>query len=704
MTLQVSTEFEEEFRGFKGLDTRRDRSLLPYNFVTDHKNQVLVQGVWKCREGSEQWGELDFSATGSGTFRGFTVVDVGNQDYVLAHKGTRLYLGLKDTSTPTAINDLTGNPITVVDEESEFLPYGYSVGSGGTKVIKVLFKQASGCKTLEWDGTIWKARNSGINTSSFSFAASEVAGGSGQPLGTFRVRLVAMRQVSGVRTNESAPIGKATEPTDYQEVEITSASNRIQIVVTHSGLDSQVTHWQAQVTRPLNFPAGSVYSDNGNDPTQFFETTAVAVAGSPQTFQLDVSNLELVCPDLFGYEPIPGHLISDYAGGILFFGGVAPYPSRIYKSGISGFFYHNELYDPFEFYSADEGDGQQLIAISKVSDHLFIGKETKTGIVPNMSLDASIIWRDLRLGVLHRHALGRLSKDTLVCLNNDGVLRRFDGIGYIDRVDPLEPRENPFSDKVLSISEDISPATASFVFHKDRLHIVYGDAGEREALVLHSQEDYAWGKWDSLTHDFSALAQNDTEWVYYSAGKFWQQNKTNIFTQEGSLTPIAWSTTFVGVRPKESPRNIIKSFRCSVEGYFTSAVACVLNCNNGYLVTDAVNLVPDPSLAENQYIQWFNVYPERAAFGNFIVLSLSGTGNHFIRAINWDLVERVGRKPIMQGEYDPSNLTPDWAQPYYDAVFGARDTSDNSIWDELDAEFGARDTTVEEYLEVDAEG
>lgn len=702
MTLQVRNEFEVEFRDFQGLDTRQDRSLLPYGYVTDHFNQVLEQGVWKCRGGSSQWGTLDFSATGSGTFRGFVPVDTGVSEYILAHKGTGLYFGLKDSAAPTAINDLAGVPIVVVDAESEFLPYGYSVGSGGAKVIKVLFKQDSACKILEFDGTIWKARSAGISNSTFSFAVSEVAGGSAQPLGTFRVRLVALREVAGVRTNESAPIGKATEPTDYQEVILTAATNRIQVVVTHAALDSQVTHWQAQVTRPLNFPAGSVFSDNGNDPSLYFETTAVAVTGSPQTFQIDVSALELVCPDLFGYEPLPGHLISDYAGGVLFFGGVSPFSSRIYKSGISGFFYHNELYDPFEFYSADEGDGQQLTAISQVSDHLFVGKETKTGIIPNRALDASIIWRDTRLGLLHRHALGRLSKDTLVILGNDGVLRRFDGIAYIDRVDPLEPRENPFSDKILSLSEDIAASEVEFVFHNDRLHIVYGAIGsERKALVLHPQEGFAWGYWNELTHTFSALAQNGMEWIYYDNGKLWQQSPEGVYTNQGAVIP--WSTTFVAVRPKSTPRTIIKVFRCSVEGFFTSQVYARLSANDGYIETDLVGLVPNPSEVENQFVQWFNVYPETAAYGNFIALTLQGTGNHFIRAINWDLVERVGAKPISQGPYDPSNHTPDWALSYYDAQYGDRDTTSDSEWDELDAEYGDRDTTPDTYLEVDAE-
>lgn len=700
MTLQVQNEFEEEFRNFMGLDTRRDRSLLPYNFVTDHKNQVLVQGVWKCREGSEQWGSLDFSATGAGTFRRFLPVDVGDEDQIVAHKGTALYYGLKDSAAPTRINDLSGSPLAVADAESEFLPYGYSVGSGGVKVVKVLFKQAAGCKILEYDGTSWKGRNAGIDTAAFSFAVSEVAGGTSQPLGTYRVRLVAMRQVNGVRTNESAPIGKATAPTDYQEVTLTSATNRIQVVVTYTGLDTQVTHWQAQVTRALNFPSGSAYSDNGNDPTIFFETTAVALSGSPQTFFLDVANLELVCPDLFGYDPIPGHLISEYAGGVLFFGGVSPFPSRIYKSGISGYFYHNELYDPFEFYSADEGDGQQLVALNKVSDHLFVAKESKTGIIPNMDLNGSIVWRDLRLGVLHRKALGRLSKDTLVCLNNDGVLRRFDGVGYIDRVDPLEARENPFSDKILSISQDISPSEADFIFNKDRLHVLYGAAGAREALVLHSQEDFAWGHWDGLTHDFNALANNGQDWVYYSNGKLWQQNVTDVFTQEGSDTAVEWDITFVGVRPKQSPRSILKMFRLSVEGYFTSAVEATLNCNNGYIVTSPVDLIPNPALVENRFVQWFNVYPDTATFGNFIVLTLSGTGNHFVRAVNWDLVERVGAKPISQGPYDPSNFVPDWAQSYYDGGYGVRVDAD---YDELDAAYGDRDTSTADWEEVDSE-
>lgn len=702
MTLQVKNEFEQEFRAWKGLDLRTDRSLIPYTHFTYNQNQILERGVLKLRLGSTEWGALGFS-TLPGTFRSGSIVDTGVDDYGVFHKGTKLYYGLKEASAPTAMLDVSGGAVTVVDAESEITPFGYSVGSGGERVIKLLFKQTAGCKIMEFDGTVWKCRNAGIANDTFSFTISETGGGINQPIGAYRVRVVARRMVSDVCTSESAPSGKSTgtgvDDKGYQEVTLSASTNRIQVNLVHSGLDSQVTHWQVQVTKALNFPSGSVYSDNGNDPTIYFETLSVPVTASPQAIQIDVSALELICPDLIGYEPVPGHLISTYSGGILFFGGVNPFPSRIYKSGISGFYYHNELYNPFEFYSADEGDGTQLIGLSEVSDHLFVIKETKTGIVPNKALDGLIIWRDFRLGCLHRKAFHQLTKDTMVILCNDGVLRRFDGVSYVDRVDPLSSQQSAFSDNVRAESEEIDSSTVSFVYHADRLHLIYGEEGERKALVLHPQEDFAWTSWDGLAHDFSFLADNGRTWVYFHEDLLWEQNFPGTFTDRGEDIP--WEITFAVLRPELSPRNIIKMYRCSVEGYFTSAVAGTLNCNAGYLVTPSVNIVPDPALVENQFIQWFNVCPSTAAFGNFLELTLSGIGNHFIRGINWDVVERVGRKPISQGGYDPSGLVPDWAQSYYDGGFGARVDAD---YDELDGQYGDRDTSEADWEDVDAEG
>lgn len=642
---ELTTTWEEEFLEFRGIDKRTDRSLVPTNFLTDASNCVLERGILRSRLGSSQWGTLSFASV-AGTTRRMMTVDVGASDYVLVHRGTGIWYGLKGASSPTRILDIAGGNLTVADAESEFENFGYTVGVDGTRVVKVLFKQAAGCKELQFNSAtgLWTGLNAGIASSTFSFVLSElVGGGTNQAAGTYRVRLVAQRKIGAIRTSESASTGKNTstlEDKGYQEITLAAATNRIQAVITHSGLDAQVTHFQFQVTKVLNFASGSVYSSNGNDPTLYFECTTAATAASPITVVLNVADdqLELVCPDLIGYEPLPGHVISVYAGGVLFFGGIAPYHARIFYSGLSGYYYHNTLYNPLAWIPADEGDGQLLTDLEIVSDHLCVFKEGKTGILPNKNIEAPIVWRDKRIGTLHRSAAANISEDQLIVLCQDGILRLFDGVSYTDKKD-LGESQAAFSDVVRPITESIDPSTVTYMWHKERLHLLYGAAGARKALVLHPREGFGWTTWTGLQHEWNGLIDNGNSWVFLYNNLLYEQSpSTPVYTDFGG-TAIAWSATFAPLHPKNR-RNKIWLKQSLLEGSFANLFNAVFRTDGGYITSSAVNSSPDPTLSEFQYIQWLKLFPDRQIFGQFAELTLAGNGSMIIRKHHWVVIEK----------------------------------------------------------------
>ena len=202
---QQQSTWEEEFRGFLGMDKRTDRSRVRKGYFTESVNTVLEQGISKTRLGSTLWGSLDIDGF-EGTPREIIVVDAGDTELVLHHRGTTILWGEKGDSVPVAVEDLESNPLEVEDEEGDFEPYGYTVGTSGTRVIKVLFRQAAGCVILEYDtdSETWIGRNAGIQDSAFRFAVSAAGGGSNPPGGTVRVRRSARRKPASPALSSSS--------------------------------------------------------------------------------------------------------------------------------------------------------------------------------------------------------------------------------------------------------------------------------------------------------------------------------------------------------------------------------------------------------------------------------------------------------------------------------------------------------------------
>lgn len=665
---ELTTSWEELYQAFKGTDRRTDRTLIPTSFFSDASNIVLERGIVKTRLGSTLWGNLSAAAI-AGTTRRIFPVDVGASDYVLLHRGTGIYYGLKASASFTQVADIAGGNLAVADAESEFENFGYTVGASGERVVKVLFKQAAGCKELQFNSTtgLWVGMSAGIANTTFSFVLSElVGGGTNQAVGTYRVRLVAQRKIGTIRTSESASTGKVTttsEDKGYQEIALSAATNRIQAVITHAALDSQVTHFQFQVTKALSFAGGSVYSNNGNDPTLYFECTVAATAASPITVVLNVANdqLELVCPDLIGYEPLPGHLISVYAGGILFFGGIAPYHARIFYSGTSGYYYHNTLYNPLAWIPADEGDGQLLTDLEIVSDHLCVLKEGKTGILPNKNLDAPIVWRDKRIGTLHRSAAANISEDQLIVLCQDGILRLFDGVSYTNKKD-IDGQPFDFSEVVRPLTESMDPSTVTYLWHKERLHLLYGAAGSRKALVLHPRDNFGWTPWTGLQHEWNGLVDNGNSWVFLYNNRIYEQSPTTATYLDFGTTAIAWSMVFAPLHPKNQ-RNKIWMQLSLLEGAFANIFNAIFRTDGGFITTSAVNASPDPSLTDFQYIQWFKLFPSTQVYGQFIELTLAGSGSMLLRKKHWRVIEKdTGTAGwSFTSEYEPYYFEPLWA-------------------------------------------
>jgi len=274
-----------EYRKFLGLDKRSDRTLVPPNFQTISLNTVIERGVYKNRPGHVAPLTLVDTAI-TGTIHRREAVDVGPDTHFLLHKGTSLYHGKASDATYTQIQDFTPANVVVDDEESEFEVRGREVGSNGDITLKVLHKTKDKVTLLEWDGTTWIGRNCGIQND-MTFTAAAVASATNRsPLGTYRVRLVAQRIVNGVLVNESAStseIGGAPATTSYQTVTLTAGLEKISIGITHASPDPQITHYAVQMTKVLVHtlvPAlvDSGITNNGNDPTIYFQTTSVVAA------------------------------------------------------------------------------------------------------------------------------------------------------------------------------------------------------------------------------------------------------------------------------------------------------------------------------------------------------------------------------------------------------------------------------------------
>ncbi len=685
-TANQTEKWEDEVRGLLGVDKRTDRSLLGKQNFSDCKNLVLERGVAKTRPGSIAWGALSFSAV-AGTIHGkLHTVEVGTDTWCLLHVGTKLYYGKKTDATPTAIQDLSAADVAVFDQDSSFEDWGFYYGTTGQAVVRILFKQkpsiahpTAGCLALELQEStgIFVAMAAGIDSGT-TLLTSYILPSSlpDQTLGTYRYRVTPIRLIDGIRIASGAPTGAvyseyaasgSVQTRPFSTFEIGIATSYCQVQIENSGtIDPQITHYLLEITKELDFTDSEVVSSNGNDPDLFYEDIIEAIAATT-IMDVDVSNTDrssTVAPNIWGYRPIPGHLISKFTAGILWFGGASAFPSRLYRSATTGFSWHYGLYDPTAFHAVEESDNKQIQAIMVVSDHLVIWKQNKTAILPGRDPAAAITWRDRKIGVLWRTCAESVSEDEVVCLCHDGMVRLFNGVSYSSKSD-VEGVQSDISDKVRPITDVIDPTTVSFVWHRERLALLYGATAARKALVLHPKEGMEWMPWEDLEHEWNASIENDNVWIYLSTitRTFYEQSPllTETYLDRGTEI-VEYGATPVCVQGKIR-KNKVALDQLLIEGYFQYVMDCFITVDGGRVVTATVRGTPDPEERENEHQNWYKFAPDEAVNGNFYALTLSGTGKCILRAFFHRVIERNMLSPgwTSSTNYRPYFFLPAWA-------------------------------------------
>lgn len=670
MSVQQQTEkWEDEVRGLYGVDKRTDRSLLAKQNFSDCKNLILEKGVAKTRPGSIAWGTLSFAAT-IGTIRGkLYTIEVGSDTFCLLHVGTKLYYGKKTNLIPTTVKDLSAVDVAVYDQDSSFEDWGFYYGTTGQAVVRVLFKQqpsianpAARCLALEMQEStgIFVGMNAGISSSTTLVTAQALPSSyPAQTLGVYYYRVTPLRIIDGIRIAAGAPTGAlyqeyalagSVQPRPFATFEITNSAEYYQIQVDRSAtLDPQVTHYMLEITKELDFSESDVVSANGNDPNLFFEDVTVAVA-NPAYININNANTDrftTTAPNIWGYQPIPGHLVSVFTAGILWFGGAGTFPSRLYHSATTGYSWHYGLYDPTAFHAVEESDKKTITAMMVVSDHLVIWKQNKTCILANRDPAApQVTWRDRKVGILWRTCAESLSQDEAVCLCHDGMVRLFNGVEYSSQKD-LQGVQADISDKVRAITDVIDSTTVTFIWHRERLALIYGATAARKAIILHPKESMEWMPWGDLEHEWNALVSNDNTWIYLSTitRTFFEQSpaSTETYLDRGSVA-VAWNATPVPVQGKVR-KNKIMLDQLLIEGYFQYIMDCFITIDGGREVTAVVRGTPDPEHRENQYQNWYKIAPDQAVNGNFYTLTLSGTGKCILRAFFHRVYERMLNTP-----------------------------------------------------------
>lgn len=630
-------KWAREIRGFFGTDKRTDPSLIEDAYFSDSENLTLEQGVAKCRPGSALWGTLDFSSI-AGTKRRIHSIECGDDTYILAHIGTGLYFGKKTDVVPTRIVDLLAANEVVVDDDSEFEDWGFSFGDGGQIMSRVLFKQDDDCLALEFNSTtaVWTSMQPGIDNSPISFETTIPFEGYYADPGTYRLRVTALRIVNGIRMAVSAPTAKnglGFDITGYQQVELDEEEMRVYVDLTYTAaLDPQVTHFMIEVTSTLDFTDSALVSGNGNDPTLFYEAQIVAITASPMSIATDFTALAVPTPNIWGYQVIPGHLVSSFVDGILWFGGFGNFPSRLYHSAITGFAYHAGLYDPTAFHPIDEGDARGITAICPIADHLGVWKPKKTGILPNRDPGGSFVWRDRRVGSKFRRCVSAISEDEIVVLSQDKILRIFNGLAYSSKK-TIENMDVDLSDKMRSVTALIDPETVSFIWHKEKLHLLFGETDSREAIVLHPRERFGWMPWASLQHERNAMADDDNEWIYLASdGRIYEQSPATATYLDRGADIVEWYFIPAPTRGQNRAAKISLE-QYLIEARFTTQPTAVFTVDGGRVVTDSVESVPDPEEAEQAYQNWFQFAPPQPVEGNFYQPRVDGQGEVTLRAI-----------------------------------------------------------------------
>lgn len=718
MSEQAAKEqYEVERRGWIGMDSRSDLSNIPENVFRETKNLTIEGGIHKTRPGSSRYGSVSFAGI-VGEQHGMIFISTIQGEWCLAHIGRGLYTALAGSNAaPARVQNIlvgvtTGAIPTAYDldvsdsnhpSRQPFVKIQQEFGSSGYRVFKILFRSASSCKIIEYreSNETWSVRDpSSTHTYQFLSGGSyyTLSGfyifcesiGAVAPIpvqipGLYRIRVKPARIIDGVRLFEAPSFGTrfdggggyySNELPGYVEFTLLSAAQALRIRIDRqSGLyyyPSGCTHWIVESTKVLEIIPGTDFSKNGNDPTIFYEVGSYPQINSASSgnallqADIDLSSLSIPKNDNAFYQKIPGHDVSVFSGGLLFFSGGLT-RSRIFIAGSDGISVHSEMYNPAEFIPADESDGKIITALENIGDDVGVWKESKTGIILNRDFLSPIAWRDLKIGATQQGCVSVISENQAVVLCHDGVLRVFNGSAYDSNLE-IGSELRDLSKNISNISNRIQPETVLFIWHRRKLYLIHGMLGSRRALVLHADEGYGWTPWEDLTHFVNALAENELKWIVMdeATGFLFEQSALDPVYLDRDKDQIEWSRHDSPLWPRNR-RNSMVIEDCFVEGIFGLLTEAHFELDEQRVVSAAVGVSPSPGVRANVNQRWFKAWPDNGVElrCHSLELFMQGFGYSLHRSVQFRIIEEaslgVPSVPTVRG--DIFAMLPNWNAP-----------------------------------------
>lgn len=703
--------YEVERRVMRGMDSFTDLSRLPEDFYRETKNLTVRGGVHETRPGSTRYGSCTFSGI-AGEQHGMIFVSTIQGEWCLAHIGNGLYAAIAGSGAAPVqicvqmsagggvmvdlgagagvpVPGVTGAAVVVSDSNHPsrrpFVPIRLDFDVNGYRIYNILFRSKGGCKVVEYSEASgrWLARDPGLYGDAGSTAypcmdlSSGIYGGVPQPAGTYRVRVSFARIVNGVRICEGPNIARTLSGSnpEYQQIELPAENIGLLVQAFSFVPPAGATHWVVECTRSLSLVGDSSFSDNGNDPTLYYEAGTMRLnnQGAAVSFIYpDLNNLSIPKPDTRNFLAIPAHDISVFSGGLLFFGGVGQSQSRIFTAGADGLSYHSEMYNPGSFIPVDEADGKVITAMEVVGDHLGVWKEDKTGVLMNRDFLSDITWRDRKIGAPTQGCVAMLTENQAAVLCHDGAFRIFNGNAYDHSLDLGGGAE--ISDPVRNLTERIDPATVTILWHREILYILHGPLEAREALALHAREGYQWTPWDGLTHFINALAENELKWILMDkvTGFLYEQSPLSPVYLDLDKDVIQWSRHDSALWPRNR-RNSMVVEDCFLEGVFDMLTEAHFELDEQRVVMAGVGLSPLAGLQASKYQRWFKCWPEEGEElrCHSLELFLEGIGYSLHRATQYRVIEEAsfGVPSLPATRSDIFAYMPAWGAP---VVFYAR--------------------------------
>lgn len=678
--------YEVERRVMRGMDNFTDLSLLPEDYYRETVNLTVNGGIHETRPGSTRYGQASFAGL-DGEQHGMTFITTLQGEWCLAHIGNALYAAIAGNGdAPTRILDLAGAALVVSDSNHParrpFVQIQLEFDTGGFRIYKILFRSKGGCKVIEYreaDAT-WVGRAPAVYSNLDTlFSLSVVAvPGTGSPLGTYRVRLVPARIVNGVRIMEGPSFASvyAGDLTPYQQITLSAIGSIVQVTISAKGtVHASLTHWIIECTRELNFVGGTEFSSNGNDPSIFYEggfpPIDNATLVTPTGFGINTGSLTTPKPDTRNFLAIPAHDLSVFQGGILFMGGLGQSQSRIFAAGADGLSIHSEIYNPGKFIPVDEADGKVMTALEIVGPHLGVWKENKTGVVLNLDPLGAVVWRDRKVGAPAQGCVHMLTENQAAVLCHDGALRFFDGSAYDHSVqlgDSGVEVSNPIRNYTSYILANGLALTATFIWHQEKLHLLYDILGNRRALVLHPRESYEWTPWRDLVHQVNALAENELRWIFMDpdSGLLYEQSPLKAVYLDRDKDLIQWRRHDGALWPKNRRSSMVVE-DVFLEGIFGMLTEAHFELDEKRVIGAAVGLSPNPGTKATTKQRWLKAWAEANAElrCHSMQLVLEGIGYSLHRAMQYRVIEEasLGVPSVPDTEGDPFMYLPTWQAP-----------------------------------------